>query len=124
MRTVAVRNLDRGVTLGDRVGLADRWWSRLRGLLGRPGLAEGEGLFLIPCSGVHMFGMRFALDLAFVNRDGVVVALEHRIAPGERTPYHREAWAAIELPAGTLARTDTAMGDQLQWGAGPAPGKE
>ncbi len=123
MRTVAVRNVDRGVSVGDQVGLADRWWSRFRGLLGRSGLETGEGLLLTPCSGVHMFGMRFPLDLAFLDQTGLVVALYHRIAPGERTPYHREAWGVLELPAGVLASTGTAMGDRLQWDAAGDPGQ-
>jgi uncharacterized membrane protein (UPF0127 family) len=121
MRTVLVRNVDRGISFGEKVELADRWWSRFRGLLGRPALDPGEGLLLLPCKGVHMYGMRFPLDLAFLDRTGVVVALYHRIEPGERTTIHRGAWSVLELPAGTLASTGTAVGDRLQWDAGASP---
>jgi len=115
MRAVAVRNVDRGVTVGETVWLADRWWSRFRGLLGRAGLDAGEGLLLLPCRGVHMFGMRFSVDLAFLDRTGLVIALYHRIAPGERTTLHSGAWSVLELPEGALARTGTAIGDRLEW---------
>ena len=124
MNTVAVRNVDRGVSIGDQVGLADTWWSRFRGLLGRAGLDAGEGLLLLPCRGVHMFGMRFPVDLAILDRAGVVVGLYHRIAPGGRTTMHRDAWSVLELPAGVLALTGTAIGDRLEWDGPPARLKE
>jgi len=101
--------------LGTRVGMADRWWSRLRGLLGRPAPVPGEGLLLVPCRSVHMVGMRYALDVAFVDHDGTVVATYHALPPGSRTSWHRRARAALELPVGTLRRTNTREGDALTW---------
>jgi uncharacterized membrane protein (UPF0127 family) len=114
---VTVTNVSRGHTLGTRIGVADGWWSRLRGLLGRPAPAEGEGLLLLPCRSVHMFGMRGALDVAFVDRDGAVIAAYHALPPGGRTRWHRRAHAALELPPGTLRRTGTHEGDTLTWHA-------
>ncbi len=124
MRSLAVRNVDREVSIGDKVLLADTWWSRFRGLLGRAGLNPGEGLLLAPCRGVHMFGMRFPLDLAFLDRDGLVVALYHRLEPGGRSSMHREAWGVLELPAGVLAATGTGVGDRLEWDGAPVRVKE
>ena len=112
---VTVTNVSRGHTLGTRIGVADGWWARLRGLLGRPAPAEGEGLLLVPCRSVHMFGMRGALDVAFVDPDGTVIAAYHALPPGGRTRWHRRAHAALELPPGTLRRTDTREGDRLAW---------
>jgi uncharacterized membrane protein (UPF0127 family) len=112
---VTVTNVSRGRTLGTRIGLADGWWSRLRGLLGRPALAEGEGLLLRPCRSVHMFGMRYALDVAFLDRAGSVIAAYHALPPGARSRWHRRAHAALELPPDTLRRTDTREGDTLTW---------
>ena len=57
-RIVTVTNLTRGRRIAAQVWLADRWWLRLRGLLGRSPLREGEGLMLEPCKAVHMLGMR------------------------------------------------------------------
>lgn len=108
-------NATRGRTLGERVGVADRWWLRLRGLLGRPPLAPGEGLLLTPCRGVHMYGMKYPLDVAFLDPSGTVVATYHALAPGERTALHPTARTALELPAGTLRETETREGDILAW---------
>jgi uncharacterized membrane protein (UPF0127 family) len=103
----------RGHLLGDRIGIADRWWLRLRGLLGRDTLPRGEGLLLDPCRAVHMLGMRFPIDVAFLDRTGEVVAAYHALAPGARTGWHRAATAALELPAGTLQASGTGVGDTI-----------
>lgn len=114
MRLVRVVNLSRGNLLGLRVGVADRWWLRLRGLLGRRELAAGEGLLLRPCKAVHMAGMAFSLDVGFLDAQDRVVALYADLRPGKRTRWHREARQALELPIGTFAATETALGDLLQ----------
>jgi uncharacterized membrane protein (UPF0127 family) len=114
MRRVRVVNRSRGAILGDRVAVADRWWPRFRGLLGRDCLPAGEGLLLTPCRSIHMLGMRFPLDAAFLDASGRVVALYPGLAPGRATRWHRGAQAALELPAGTLAATGTGEGDLLE----------
>ena len=108
-----VENVTRGSALGDRVAVADSWWKRLRGLSGTARLEAGEGLLLEPCRAVHMFGMRYPIDVAFLAPDGAVVALYPALAPGARTRYHREARSALELPAGTLAASGTVPGDRI-----------
>jgi len=112
---VAVTNLTRGRAVAHRVQLADRWLARLRGLLGRRPLRDGEGLLLVPCQGVHMFGMRYAVDVVFVDRRGIVVATYPGLAPGRRSKWHGRAVAALEVPAGTLATSGTQKGDALEW---------
>ncbi|HET8625393.1 MAG TPA: DUF192 domain-containing protein [Gemmatimonadales bacterium] len=112
MRRMRAAN-GRGRLLGDQIGVADRWWLRLRGLLGREGLPAGEGLLLDPCKAVHMLGMRFPLDVAFLDLNGAVVAVYHDLAPGARTGWHRAAARALELPAGTLQASGTGVGDTI-----------
>jgi uncharacterized membrane protein (UPF0127 family) len=99
--------------VGIRIALADRWWGRLRGLIGRASLEPGEGLVLRPCRAVHMAWMSFPLDIAFLDSRGAVVAAYHALAPGARTGWHPDALDALELPAGTLARTETVKGDVI-----------
>lgn len=106
-------NAERGTVLGTSVAVADRWWPRFRGLLGRDRLRAGEGLLLDPCRAVHMFGMQFPVDVAFLARDGAVVAVYPGLAPGARTGWHRRATRALELPAGTLGESGTREGDRL-----------
>jgi len=112
---VAVRNRIRDVLLGDRIAVADGFWTRLRGLLGRPEPGRGEGLLLTPCRGVHMWGMRYPLDVLLVDGEGRVVAAYRELQPGKRTKMHRRARHAIELPTGTIDRTGTREGDELTW---------
>jgi uncharacterized membrane protein (UPF0127 family) len=110
-----VREAASGRIVAGRVPRAERWWQRAVGLLGRRGLAQDEGLLLVPCRAVHMMGMRFAIDVALLARDGRIVATASHLAPGARTAAHREAHAALELPAGALQRFDLAPGAVLEW---------
>lgn len=115
MRLVRVVNTRLGLELGTRIGMADGWLTRLRGMWGRPEPRPGEGLFLTPCSSVHMFWMRFPLDVAFLDRSGTIVAIYPGLAPGSRTRWHRNARHALELPSGALEQSGTTTGDVLSW---------
>jgi uncharacterized protein len=119
---LTVVNASRGAVLGSRIALADRWLARLRGLLGRPEPVAGEGLLLAPCGSVHMLGMRYAIDVALLSPDRLVVSVHPKLRPGWHTAASRGARYALELPAGTLAATGTVPGDRLDWqetSAGP-----
>lgn len=115
MKLVGVTNVTRGRELGDRVMLADWMWPRLRGLIGRPRIAHGGGLLIVPCRGVHMYLMTYPIDVALMDRDGAVVALYRELAPGARTRWHADAHYALEVPSGTLAATGTTVGDRVTW---------
>ncbi|HEX3235414.1 MAG TPA: DUF192 domain-containing protein [Gemmatimonadales bacterium] len=115
MRLVQVINADRGVELGRRIALADHWLSRLRGLLGRPEPQPGEGLLLVPCRSVHMMGMRYPIDVAFLDSDRRVLSIHCGLRPGPRTAGIRGARYALELPSGTLDATGTVPGNRLNW---------
>lgn len=86
--------------------------SRRKGLLGLDRFEEGHALVIAPTNAIHMFFMRFAIDVAFVRRDGVVVRTYHGIKPW-RIAWALRAYAAVELPSGTLRHTGTVAGDQL-----------
>jgi uncharacterized membrane protein (UPF0127 family) len=86
--------------------------SRNRGLLGRARLDEGSALILAPCSSIHTFFMRFAIDVLFVRKDGRVVKM-YSALPAWRIAFALGAFAAIELPAGRAAASDTRSGDTV-----------
>ena len=102
-----------------RLEVADSWLGRLRGLIGRRGLATGEGLYLPGTNGVHMLFMRFAIDCLFVGAprsDGArpVVALKPNLAPWTGIVWWvRGARGAIEVPAGALASSGLGVGDYV-----------
>jgi uncharacterized membrane protein (UPF0127 family) len=93
-----------GTVVAAHVEVAEGVVSRFLGLMGRAELPEGHGLALRPCNSIHMFFMRFPLDVLFVDGDGRVVRVLHSIRPWRASTLVRGAKAAIELPAGTAQR--------------------
>lgn len=102
-----------GVRVAERVGVARSLLARLRGLLGRPSLAPGEGLLLAPCNSIHTVGMRYPIDVLFLDRSGRVARTVHALHPGRVIPYVRGASQAIELPAGVLRASDVRENDEV-----------
>ncbi len=86
--------------------------SRNRGLLGRSELAGDTALILAPCSSIHTFFMKFAIDVAFVERTGTIVRQRAAVSPW-RIQIALRAFAVVELASGTLARATTGRGDRL-----------
>ncbi|HYS10289.1 MAG TPA: DUF192 domain-containing protein [Myxococcales bacterium] len=108
-----LRNPRTGAVLAHRVERASTPLARLRGLLGRSALPEGEALVIDPCASIHTFFMRFPIDAAFLTRDLRVVRAILDLKPWRATRPYREAAMVVELPGGTLARTGTREGDFL-----------
>jgi len=102
------------------IELANTRATRRRGLLGRDGLASGAALVLTPCNAVHTIGMRFAIDVVFVDSRGLVRKIVHNLPPWRMaiSPLSR---ATIELAAGELASEDLRVGDRLY--LSPVPGE-
>ncbi|HWS16083.1 MAG TPA: DUF192 domain-containing protein, partial [Candidatus Methylomirabilis sp.] len=76
-----VINRTRGTVLGSSVRTASTFLSRLAGLLGADAIAEGEGLWIVPCRCVHTLGMRSPVDVAFLDAGGVVVGVLAGLPP-------------------------------------------
>lgn len=108
-------NRRNGAVLAERVERAVSMRARLRGLLGRTSLPEGEALVLEPCTSIHTFFMRFTIDVAFVARDGRVLRAISGLRPWRATRVYPAAALVVELPAGTLQRTQTEDGDGLDF---------
>lgn len=94
---------------------ADSFWRRGLGLLGRTGLPIGAALWIAPCSSIHMFGMRFALDLLFLDADLRVVKIVRNIRPWQMATGGPDAYSVVELATGWLPADAVAIGDQLAW---------
>ena len=97
-----------------RIWHAHRFMARLRGLLGRPRLCADEGLLLSPCRQVHTFGMRYALDVVYLDKQGLIVKCVPGLAPN-RVAGAKRAHHTLELASGTIARQGLAVGDRLLW---------
>ncbi|HYF64308.1 MAG TPA: DUF192 domain-containing protein [Herpetosiphonaceae bacterium] len=109
-----IANQTRGSVLATQAELADSFLKRGLGLMGRRSLPEGGGLILYPNNNIHMFFMRFPIDVLFVDRDHRVVGLRHTFKPWRPFAAARAARYTIELPAGVLAASGTEVGDTLQ----------
>jgi len=116
-QALRVLNETRGVELVSRLALALGPVSRLRGLLGRAPLAEGEGLLLRPCQAVHTFFMTYPIDVLFLDERGCVVGLRPELRPWRMTPFFGDALATLELAPGRALATGTSLGDRLRFEA-------
>jgi uncharacterized membrane protein (UPF0127 family) len=101
-----------GVVVCERCEIPESAFGRARGLLGRDDLDPGEGMLIDRAGSVHMFFMRFPIDVVFLARDRTVVGVRHRLAPW-RMAGARRAVASLELPAGRAAEAGVEEGDVL-----------
>lgn len=115
MTVIRIVNRSRGTLLGNRIVLVESWTGRLRGYLGRREPQPGEGMLLVPCNAVHMFGLKFPLDLIFLNQSGDVVETIEDLRPWKRTSRIEDARSALEIPGGTIQSSHTRVGDRLAW---------
>jgi uncharacterized membrane protein (UPF0127 family) len=102
-----------GTVVCDRCTLARTPVRRMRGLLGRRGLSEGEGLLLQPAGSIHTFFMRFPIDAVFLDAERRVLKIAPDVRPW-RTAAAKRAKAVLELAAGEATRVGLATGDVLQ----------
>ena len=107
-----LRNARRNNVVASHIEPAFDSASRRRGLLGRTAFAEGATLIIAPCNSVHTFFMRMAIDVVFVSRSGQVLKTYSEL-PAWRIAFAVRGFAAIELPTGTVKRSDIRRGDHL-----------
>ena len=113
--TIRILNQSRDCVLAAQAELARSFWARGRGLMGRATLPEGYALIILPESSIHTFFMRVPIDVLFVDRGDTVIGMREAMPPSR--PFAGVApWRGryvIEMPAGVIAATGTAVGDQL-----------
>ncbi|MGQ9516801.1 MAG: DUF192 domain-containing protein [Anaerolineae bacterium] len=109
-----VKNLTRNTVLVEHGRVANDVWTRFRGLIGVRYLAPGDGLAIIPCQGVHCMFMSIPIDVLYVDKHDRVVGMDQELKPWRFGSFYKGVRYVIELPAGTIARTTTEVGDQLE----------
>lgn len=110
-----VKNQTQATTVAENVQLADTPRARRIGLLAHRSLRAGEGLWIVPTQAVHTIGMRFPIDVIFLDRNRKVRRIYHRLRPFRLTRFVWRASSALEVPAGTAAASGTKVGDELQF---------
>jgi uncharacterized protein len=116
---LVARNITRDSVVASRVETAAGLWGKFMGLMGRPALPAGEGLWLPESNGIHMMFMRFPIDAIFLGDADAAgarpVLSVHPALPAWRglVPLVRGAKGVIELPAGTAADSLTSVGDRI-----------
>jgi hypothetical protein len=110
-----------GAIVADRIRPAHTHWTRLRGLLGTAPLTAREGLWLRPCRQVHMFWMRYAIDVVFLDADLRIVHTVAALAPGTVSPKVSAATSVVELAAGVVAQAGLRIGHRLALEPVPVP---
>ena len=83
--------------------------------MGRSGLDPEEGMYIVPCEGIHTFRMKFPIDVAFLGRDGRALAVHHHLKPNRISTIVLRAQGVLELSAGRLRATGTDVGDVIQF---------
>ena len=109
-------NQTRQAYLATALAVADTHWTRLRGLLGLAvgDFRNGNGLWIVPCHGVHTLGMGFPIDVVYLNREMKVILVQSQLQPWRFAPVRAQATSVLELPCHTVAETGTVVGDRIE----------
>lgn len=95
--------------------LADNFFTRLRGLLGRTFDGTFNGLLLRPCGEIHTMGMKYPIDVAFLNEMGEVISVHHAVPPGKPMIKAKNARMTLELPEGSIEKYNIELGSKVEF---------
>lgn len=107
-------NLTKQTWLATKVRKADNFFTRLVGLLKRTHLGPEEALWLMPSKGIHTIGMKFPIDVVFLTKENEVIGLISGMPPYRISSVHFRGYSVVELPNGTIRKSQTALGDKLE----------
>ena len=115
-RRMSALNRTRDTRVAASVRVADTHWSRLLGLMGTSAadFQPGQGLWILPCHGVHTFAMGFPLDLIYLDRECAVVEVLEAVKPWRIAPVRMRAASVLELPPGSVRGSGTQTGDRIE----------
>lgn len=108
--SIILRN---NLELFSEVKVADRFISRLVGLLRTTGLSENQGLLLKKCNQVHTFGMKFPIDVIFLSKDGDILHIEPEMESGKVSPHIKKAYWVLEVKSGSCQQFELAINQHL-----------
>ena len=109
-------NVTRQAFLATELSVANTHLRRLLGLLrqDRSAFSHGRGLLIAPCHGVHTLGMRFPIDVVYLDAGNRIIDLHENVRPWRFTPMRMEAATVLELPIHTIVATGSTVGDQVE----------
>lgn len=96
-----------------RIIQATKFWSRMKGLLFHKTPIVDEGLLISKCNSIHMFFMRFPIDVVFLNQSNTVVKVFLNVKPWTFITPIRDACSTLELPSGTIDKNNICVGDMI-----------
>ena len=108
-----VYNVTRQTFLSLGIVAADTHFARLRGLMGKWKLRNNEGIWVVPSNGIHTFGLLFSIDVIYLDEQNRVIHLIERLGPLRFAALRRKCGSVLELPPGTIGRSNTRVGDAL-----------
>ena len=114
LKKIRVCNSTRGSVLAESADVADQSAARRKGLLGRSTFTQGEGLWITPCESVHTWGMKFPIDVVYLDRSRRVRKVRENMTPW-RMSMHLLSESVLELPTGAIRQSGTRVGDQLEF---------
>lgn len=106
-------NDDNYTLIADNGRVADTFWNRFRGLLGRDKYCCGEALVIRPCTSVHTVGMKFAIDVLFVSAQNEIIHIIEDLPAYRFSPRIKNSSYVVELPAGRVALCELKAGHTL-----------
>ena len=108
-----VVNRTRATYLGIEIKRANSILTRMLGLYAHRQLQFGDGVWLVPCNAIQTIGMRFPIDLVFMDAGGRVVRVCENVQPGRVVWRVPEADSVLEVPAGVVQSSETQVGDTI-----------
>ncbi len=108
-------NVTQSTTLASYATVADSFWSRGKGLIGRRRALEDYGLVIRPCNAIHTCFLSYPIDVLYLDQQSRVLRIFPSLRPWRIGPIVWRSKTVIELPAGTAAQTGTMIGDIIEY---------
>lgn len=101
------------IKIATKVHMADSFFKRLKGWMGKTHIEDNEALILSPCSSIHTFGMRHPIDVLFLDKENAIIFLINNMSPWKISPIKKSATKVVELKNGTIDRYNLEVSDSI-----------